>query len=165
MKNIGLIKNVKLIVSDFDGVFTDNKVYLDQNGIESVKCDRSDIYGVNKLKENGCDFVVLSREENQVVKRRCEKLNLECFHGILKKDDILRDMAKTRGLELDEIAYIGNDVNDICCLKIVGTAIGVKDSFPEVIPFCDWLTDASGGNGALREVIKLFIEAKGIQYL
>lgn len=143
---------VRLVVFDFDGVFTDNTVWTDDQGRESVRCWRSDGLGLKKLRELGIPAWVLSTEENPVVARRCEKLKLPCRHGLARKEDALRDLAAELGIPLAEVLFVGNDINDEGCLRIAGTPVVVSDAYPEVVPLAKFRTRTPGGFGAVREV-------------
>lgn len=152
------IKATKLIAFDFDGVFTDNSVIVDQNGVESVRCWRSDGLGLSRLKKLDLKAIILSTEENPVVAVRSQKLQIECTHGSKNKLLDLKDIAKKSRLELNQIAYVGNDINDLECLKAVGFPIVVADAHPEVIDHCLYKTKTPGGYGAVREICDLFYQ-------
>tara|TARA_B100002052_G_scaffold298560_2_gene332482 strand:+ start:17155 stop:17676 length:522 start_codon:yes stop_codon:yes gene_type:complete len=149
------IKRIKCVIFDFDGVFTNNKVYLDQNGIESVRCDRSDGMGIKILKSLGIDVLILSSEINSVVSMRAKKLKIECFYGVEDKLSQLNNILDTKTVRTDQVLYVGNDINDADCLKAVGFPIVVRDSHPDVIDLGIYVTNSKGGNGAVREVSDL----------
>lgn len=148
-----MYSNVKLLVLDFDGVMTNNKVIVDENGKESIICNRSDGMGVEMIKNKGIDVIVISKEVNKVVKARCDKLNVPCVHGVDDKLSILKKELNNRGLQPEDVCYIGNDVNDIECLKYVGIGVAVNDAFPEVKKVAKVVTKKNGGEGAVREII------------
>ena len=148
-----MYSNVKLLVLDFDGVMTNNKVIVDENGKESIICNRSDGMGVEMIKNKGIDVIVISKEVNKVVKARCDKLNVPCVHGVDDKLSILKKELNNRSLHPEDVCYIGNDVNDIECLKYVGIGIVVNDAFPEVKKVAKVVTKKNGGEGAVREII------------
>jgi len=151
------LKRVKLLVFDFDGVFTDNKVFVFQDGREAVRCDRGDGMGVSRLRKKGFDMMILSTEENPVVGARAKKLKIACVQGVADKLKELSRIAKEKNVTLGEIAYVGNDINDIDVLKNVGLPIVVSDAFQEVIDAADsCVTSAQGGKGAVREVCDWF---------
>jgi len=149
---------VKLLVLDFDGVMTNNKVIVDENGKESIICNRSDGMGVEMIKNKGIDVIVISKEVNKVVKARCDKLNVPCVHGVDDKLSILKKELNNRSLQPEDVCYIGNDVNDIECLKYVGIGIAVNDAFPEVKKVAKVVTKKNGGEGAVREIIDNIIK-------
>ncbi|CAN5859220.1 hypothetical protein BH18ACI4_BH18ACI4_02410 [soil metagenome] len=151
-----LIRQVRLVAFDFDGVFTDNAVYVLQDGTEAVRCNRSDGIGLRKLE--ACDVlpIIISTETNPVVTARSRKLGVRSIQGCSDKRATLESVAQEVGLSLDKIAFVGNDVNDLPCLTCVGLPIVVRDSHPDVIRFARYQTLAAGGQGAVREVCDLF---------
>jgi YrbI family 3-deoxy-D-manno-octulosonate 8-phosphate phosphatase len=156
---ISLLSSIRLIVFDFDGVFTDNRVYVDQNGHELVACNRSDGLGIERLVRHGIDAAVLSTESNPLVAARCRKLNLPVRQGLTDKAAALRDLVRSMRLTLDEVAYVGNDMNDLECLEIVRVAIVPADAYPSVRGVSDIVLHSRGGCGAVREVCELAIAA------
>ncbi len=154
------IHRIRLIVFDFDGVMTDNRVLVHQDGSESVACNRGDGLGIGLLKKAGLAMLVLSKETNPVVTARCRKLNLEVIQGCEEKLKTLRQLASERGLTSSEIAYVGNDLNDLECLEWVGLPIGVSDAVPEVLRVARAVTHKPGGHGAVREVADWFLNAR-----
>jgi YrbI family 3-deoxy-D-manno-octulosonate 8-phosphate phosphatase len=150
------IGNIKLIAFDFDGVFTDNSVYVDENGIESVRCWRGDGLGLQKLRELGVDAVIISTESNKVVDARARKLGLVCIQGVDNKKKALESLARSKDIPLSHIAFVGNDVNDLPCLEVVGLPIVVHDAHPAVLNAAKYQTRAKGGCGAVREICDLF---------
>lgn len=154
------IGSVLLLAMDFDGVFTDNKVYVNERGEESVRCDRSDSLGLTLLREQMPDIFlcVISKERNPVVRSRCEKLQIPVFHGIDDKVSLLRKVVSERGLTMDDIAYVGNDINDLDCIRAAGCGIAVGDSVPEVLNAAAYVTCRKGGDGAIREIIDMILD-------
>ncbi|MBE7438812.1 MAG: HAD hydrolase family protein [Spirochaetales bacterium] len=142
---------VKFVVLDFDGVFTDNRVIVGEDGRESVICSRSDGLGLTRLKKLGIPAIILSTETNAVVSRRSEKLQIECEQGIPDKAARLRDLLQERDIRPDETAYVGNDVNDLGCLQLVGCPVAVADAYPEVKAHARLVLKTRGGYGAVRE--------------
>ena len=155
-----LFSRVKLIVFDFDGVFTDNTVYVSQDGTEAVRCWRSDGLGLAKLKDAGVDAAIVSTETNPVVTMRSRKLAMTCRQGCDDKLAAVRALASERGVALDEVAFVGNDINDLACLEAVGLSIVVRDSHPDVAGAAKYRTEAGGGRGAVREVCDAAIAAR-----
>ena len=143
---------IDLLVLDFDGVMTDNRVLVDQNGVEAVWCDRGDGWGLARLAEASVSVVVLSTETNPVVAARCRKLRVEAIQGCADKLGTLQDLARSRHLPSSRIAYVGNDVNDLACLKWVGVPVAVADAIPEVRDVCRLVSTRPGGRGAVREI-------------
>ena len=154
-KTIKLIQNIELIIFDFDGVFTDNSVFIDQNGIEIVKCSRSDGLGLRRLDEVDVQYYIVSTETNPVVTMRAEKLNISVSQGHTDKLPIVREIANTKKIKMENVAYVGNDINDLDCLLEVGLPIVVADAFSEVVEAAKYRTKRLGGYGAVREVCDL----------
>jgi len=150
------IRSVRLIAFDFDGVFTDNKVYVLQDGSEAVCCYRGDGIGLEKLKRLGIQTIVISTEVNPVVGFRSKKLGIRCIQGCEDKRAALEGVAHELGLSLDQVAFVGNDVNDLSCLLAVGLPMVVRDAHPDVLEAVLYRTQAVGGRGAVREICDLF---------
>lgn len=152
---IELFEALRLVVFDFDGVFTDNSVWTMENGIELVRCNRSDGLGIQKLKALGVETFVLSTEQNAVVSVRCQKLGINCFQNQKNKEAFLRQYLIKTDTPAARVAFLGNDINDMACLQMVGLPIVVCDAHRDVIPLARYVTQVSGGMGAVREVCDL----------
>ncbi len=138
---------------DFDGVLSDDLVLTDQDGRESVRCSRSDGFGLSLLRENmDIQAAVLSREENPVVSARCRKLKLEVFQGVRQKDQALKDLIQAHGWNPAEILYVGNDLPDLAVLPLVGCFAAPADAHPDVLRRADLILKHRGGRGAVREL-------------
>ncbi len=146
-----LIGNIRFAVFDFDGVFTNNQVIVSENGKESVICCRSDGLGLRRLEEAGVQTLILSAEPTSTVAHRARKLRIECQYGVKDKLGVLRKEAKRRGIPLAATAFVGNDINDAECLRVVGLPVVVADAWPEVVPLAKWMLKRRGGEGAVRE--------------
>jgi len=151
-----LVYEIRLIAFDFDGVFTDNMVYVFEDGSEAVRCFRSDGIGLQKLKQLGIETVIISTESNPVVSARAAKLKVRCFQNCADKRKTLESFAQEMGISLSEIAFVGNDINDLACLTAVSLPIVVQDAHQDVIPLAVYRTRNPGGHGAVREVCDLF---------
>lgn len=147
----------RLLVLDFDGVVTDNRVWVDGSGNELVAANRSDSYGIGLLREAGIETMVLSREPNPVVAARCNKIGIPYLQGIKDKGPALRGMIAERGLDASQIIYLGNDTIDLPCFEIAGWAVAVPDSHPEVLRAADFVLSLPGGHGAVRELCDLIL--------
>lgn len=154
------LRTIKLVVFDFDGVFTDNTVYVSQDGVESVRCWRGDGLGLMRLKAAGVETVILSTETNPVVTARSRKLATRCEQGCEDKLARLKALARELNVSLEETAFVGNDVNDLECLQAVGVPIVVRDAHPDVIGRAILRTQTPGGRGAVREVCDLIVAAR-----
>ena len=154
-----IIREIRLVAFDFDGVFTDNMVYVFENGSEAVRCFRGDGLGLRKLEGVGIKPVIISTEANQIVSVRSKKLNIRCEHGCEDKRATLDEIVEEMGLTLEQVAFVGNDINDLTCLECVGLPIVVRDAHPDVVSSARYQTQARGGHGAVREVCDLFERA------
>ncbi|MFA6281471.1 MAG: HAD hydrolase family protein [Candidatus Omnitrophota bacterium] len=162
-KTFELARKIKIVVFDFDGVFTDNRVLVSEDGKESVFCSRGDGHGIKLLKETGVDVLVISTEVNPVVTARCKKLNLRCIQGCENKIKVLAEELKRLNIKSENAAYLGNDVNDLECLEAVGLSACVADASLKILKICRYKTKACGGFGAVREFCDFIIKAKGIR--
>jgi len=143
---------VRFVVFDFDGVFTDDAVYVSQDGTEMVRCWRGDGLGLRKLDNLNIGSAIISTEINPVVGLRARKLRIQCFQGIDDKRVRLEALAGEVGVPLDRFAYVGNDINDLRCFEGVGLPIGVRNAHRDVLAAVRYTTQAPGGHGAVREV-------------
>lgn len=157
---IKIFREVELIVFDFDGVFTDNTVYIDQNGIESVRCWRSDGLGVSKLRQIGIRLYIISTEKNPVVSVRAHKLKIDCLQGVENKQVAIEKVCKELNIKLSQTMFVGNDINDIPAFKAVGIPVAVADAYNDVDKYIVYKTQRPGGFGAVREVCDLIAKAK-----
>lgn len=160
--NAAPLSGARAIVWDFDGVHTDDMALIRDDGSEAVVVNRSDGMGVRLLREAGVPMLIISSETNDVVQRRAEKLQIPAISGTLSKLEHLTSWAKSSGIPLDRIVYVGNDINDLGCLNAVGFPIAVKSSPPEVISAALYVTETRGGRGAVREVATLFLNSNAI---
>lgn len=149
------LASIRLAVFDFDGVFTDNTVYVHQDGTEMVRCWRSDGLGLRKLERLAIGTLILSTETNPVVSARAAKLRITCVQGLDDKCAALEQAARERGVPLAQTCFVGNDINDSECLRRAGLAVVVADAHDDVVPLAHYQTRARGGRGAVREVCDL----------
>jgi len=145
------LRSVRLAVFDFDGVFTDNHVWVNERGEESVACCRADGFGLRRLAEAGVDCLIVTSEVVPVAAARARKLGVECVQGAEDKLAVVREQAARRGVSLEETAYLGNDVNDAECLRAVGLPVVPADAWPEVRGLALWVLSRRGGEGCVRE--------------
>ncbi len=143
---------VDAVVTDFDGVHTDDSVQVSQDGTETVTVSRSDGMGVALLRDAGIPVLILSTEANPVVTARAQKLRVEVVQGLSDKAAALRAWAGGRGIPLTRIAYLGNDVNDLGCLDLVGWPVAVPGAHPLVLAAARVVLDRPGGAGAVRDL-------------
>ena len=142
-----------LIVYDFDGVMTDNKVYVDQNGREMVQVNREDGLGVSEIKKLGIKQIIISTEKNPVVTTRAKKLGIYCLQGIENKKDVLKNYCQKNDYELEYVAYVGNDINDKEAMEIVGYSFCPSDAHGSIKKISNHILDTKGGNGVIRELL------------
>lgn len=148
------------IVFDFDGVFTRNTVYLSESGEESIRCSRGDGMAISRfIKHHNIRLLVLSTEKNSVVKKRCEKLGLECIYGASTKEDVLKKWLENNGVNPMNVTFVGNDYNDIESMKLVGCPVAVADALPKVRTHARIVLRRRGGDGAVRELLNLYSNA------
>jgi len=158
--------NIKLIVTDFDGVITDGFVYLSSNSLEEQKrVSFKDIMGMSLAVKNGYKIAIISGEKNQIIDIIARKFNLtEVHQGIRNKLKVLEYIASKYNLSMDEIVYIGDDINDIPCLNAVGTPVTVPEANYKVKQINNiQITTAKAGDGAFREVVDSLLEVTSNQ--
>jgi N-acylneuraminate cytidylyltransferase len=143
-----------VLVTDFDGVHTDDTATVDSDGRESVRVSREDGMGISRLRRAGIPMLILSTEQNPVVARRAEKLRVPVLHGVDDKAAALTAWAVENDIPLTDIAYVGNDVNDLGALGLVGWPIAVANAHPQVKAAARVVLTRRGGEGAVREVIE-----------
>jgi N-acylneuraminate cytidylyltransferase len=151
---------IELILLDFDGVVTDNRVWTDQDGRETVAAYRSDSILINDLLEKGIDVMILSSEVNTVVAARAKKMGIEAIHGmgLQNKGRVMREVLEKKNVKTENVIFVGNDLNDLSCFEIAGWAVAVADAFPEVIRSADYVLNKRGGHGAVRELCELILK-------
>ncbi|MGZ6346275.1 MAG: cytidylyltransferase domain-containing protein [Anaerolineales bacterium] len=150
-------ERVKLLILDFDGVITDNRVWVDETGREMVAANRSDSLGINKLRDVGVETLVISKETNPVVAARCRKMDIACIQGVNDKKTALLKVLAERNVAPAQVVYLGNDVNDLPCFPLVGWAVAVADALPEVARKADFVLSRLGGHAAVRELCDLLL--------
>jgi 3-deoxy-D-manno-octulosonate 8-phosphate phosphatase (KDO 8-P phosphatase) len=151
---------VRLVGIDFDGVMTDNTVYVFEDGREAVRCSRLEGYGLRRLIATGAEPVIVSTEENAVVSARARKLKLACIQNVPDKVAAMDALLRERGLQWREAAFIGNDVNDLDVLQRVGLPVVVADAHECVCIDGVFRTTRRGGDGAVRELCDAIAAAK-----
>ena len=153
-------ETVSLVVFDFDGVMTDDRVWVNQDGLEFVAANRSDGMGINRLLAAGFKAVIISTETNPVVASRAKKLKLPYFHGVGDKASVLKTYLAQEAIPAEETIYVGNDVNDLPCFSLVACAVAVADAHPDVKRKADQVLAHAGGHGAVREVCDILLSRK-----
>jgi N-acylneuraminate cytidylyltransferase len=149
--------NIDLIVYDFDGVMTDNRVIVLQNGTEAIVANRADGLGVDRLRELGIPQLIISTETNPVVKARSAKLGLEVIGACGDKKIALKNYCEQKGYDLGRVVYVGNDLNDLEAMRMVGFPIAPSDARKEIKGVAKFLTRAKGGEGVIRELVDMIL--------
>jgi N-acylneuraminate cytidylyltransferase len=146
-------KKIRLLVMDFDGVLTDNRVWVNDKGEEMVAANRSDSLGLNIMREKtGVECLVISKERNLVVEARCRKMNVPVLQAVDDKASALSKVMHEKGIKPEEVIYVGNDTNDLPCFPVAGFAVAPSDSHPDVLRRADMILTQKGGHGAVREL-------------
>ncbi|WP_022889845.1 acylneuraminate cytidylyltransferase [Agromyces italicus] len=154
------VVDVDAVVTDFDGVHTDDTAWIDTEGRELVRVSRSDGQGVARLRAAGVPVLVLSAETNRVVTARAAKLRVDVLQGMHDKAPALAEWAEARGIPLERIAYLGNDLGDLPAMSLVGWPLAVADAVPAVRDAARLVLEARGGEGAVRELADLVLAAR-----
>jgi len=160
------LRDVKLLALDFDGIMTNGMVYTDQDGRETVLCSRKDGLGVDMLKRHGIKIYVISKETNRVVAARCKKLRIPHVQAIKDSEgklEILQRLAHDAGFVQHQIVYMGDDLNDVAPLKWAGVGITVSDAHSYIRTIANYITEARGGDHAIREVAELLLRARDVK--
>ena len=155
MPELKIPKTIKMIISDFDGIMTDGGIYIDEDLKMSRKLNYKDLMALALLRKNSIDLVFISGEKNPVMDLLQQRFNLkEVHHDIRIKIDVLKSIVEKYDLKQGELLYIGDDINDIDCLKFSDVKITVPNSSAAVKKVEGiQITNESGGNGAFREVV------------
>lgn len=154
-------KRVKALITDVDGVLTDGAMYYTAQGDAMKKFHTRDGMGIRLLRENGCKIAIITGEESEIVRRRAEKLKIvDLYMGVENKAEKVNEFRRKHGIALDEIAYVGDDINDIGAMEIVGIATAVADAVPAVKKVAAYITEKKGGEGAVREVADIILATR-----
>lgn len=152
-----LPERTQLVVFDFDGVMTDNRVWVDANGHEFVAAYRSDSLGLKALMRAGVQVLVLSSETDRAVEARCKKIGAPLIQGVMDKAASLKQYLEENQIDPGRVVYAGNDLNDLPCFPLVGCAVVTADAQTDVIRAADLVLNKPGGFGAVRELCELII--------
>ena len=148
------MQEIDTFIFDFDGVLTNNLVYLDENGKESVSCSRADGLAFDLLRKLNKDMYIVSTETNPVVNARAKKLKIPVLQGIKNKVELLKEVVQKKGLNFKNICYVGNDINDYGAMKLCGLKVCPSDSHKEILAISDIILNTKGGYGIVRELIE-----------
>ena len=150
------LKKIKLVITDVDGVLTDGGMYYDTKGEYMKKFNTKDSMGMELLLENRIKTIFMTRENSKIVKERVKKIKIvELYSGIMKKEDMIPEILEKYDVTIDQIAYIGDDVNDREIMKIVGFSATPSDGNVSIKEIVDFICELGGGKGAFREFADL----------
>ena len=149
------LNELEAIVFDFDGVLTDNKVFVNQDGQEMVCCHRADGLAFDFLRRTNLKLFILSTETNLVVASRGNKLKIPVFHGVTDKEKALKDLSKREDFSLLKTLFIGNDLNDYLAMKICGFSTCPSDSHTKILEIVTFNLETAGGQGVVRELVDI----------
>ena len=156
-----VLQQIRLFATDLDGVLTDGGMYYAESGDEWKKFNTRDGMGIKLLQRAGLITAIVTQERTKLVARRAEKLAIPELHqGVMDKLLLVREMAARHGLTLSQVAYIGDDINDLETLKAVGFSATPADGMPQVAAVVDYICQKKGGEGAVREIIEMILEAQ-----
>ena len=156
-----ILRQIRLFATDVDGVLTDAGMYYSESGDEWKKFNTRDGMGIKLLQKAGLITASVTQERTRLVARRAEKLAIPELHqGVMDKLSVIRDMATRHGISLRQIAYIGDDVNDIEALQAVGLSAAPADGLAQVLKVVDYVCRQKGGEGAVRELVEMLLEAQ-----
>lgn len=160
-----LLSQIRLFATDVDGVLTDAGMYYAESGDEWKKFNTRDGMGIKLLQRAGIITAIVTQERTKLVARRAEKLAIPELHqGVMDKLSCVRDMAARHGLTLSQVAYIGDDINDLETLKAVGFSATPADGMPKVTAVVDYVCRKKGGEGAVREIIEMILDSQGSKF-
>lgn len=150
-------KKIKIFLTDCDGCLTDGGMYYAENGDEIKKFNTKDGMGISLLHEKGIIVGIITGEDSQMVYRRANKLKIDELHcGVKNKLQVVNDICQKYGCTLENVAYVGDDINDLDTIKAVGMGFSVSNGIASVKNVADYVTNNYGGNGAIREIIDKF---------
>lgn len=150
-----------LVVFDFDGVLTDNRVLVFEDGREAVFCNRSDGLAFDMLRHASIPTLILSTEKNPVVGARAQKLRVDVLQSVSNKKETLQNYCKKNKIPLHSVMFIGNDINDLEVMKTVGYPVAVSDAHPSVKNVACYISECIGGQGVARDVVENLIMLNG----
>ena len=156
---IAQLKKIKLLATDVDGVLTDSGMYYAENGDEMKKFNTRDGMGMVLIREFGIKIAIITREETHIVERRALKLKIsDLFQGATNKVAVMETLMKRHSLHWEEVAFIGDDVNDLELLKRVGFAAAPADAAPQNRKIVHYITEKKGGEGCVREICDMLLD-------
>lgn len=155
-------ENIKLVILDVDGVMSDGRIVIDDNGVEQRNFDIKDGFGVVALQMSGIECAIITSKKSGAVRHRAQELKIARFYeGIKKKTEPYEEMLKDKGITDAEVCYVGDDLVDLKMMKRVGLPVAVADAVDEVRAAAVYITKARGGYGAVREVAEMILKTQG----
>lgn len=156
-----ILRGIRLFATDVDGVLTDAGMYYSESGDEWKKFNTHDGMGIKLLQKAGLVTAIITQESTKIVMRRAQKLTIpEVHQGVYDKLAVLKELVARHGFSLDQVAYIGDDVNDLQALGVVGFSAAPADGMPPVLKTVRYVCKKKGGEGAVREVADLILAAQ-----
>jgi 3-deoxy-D-manno-octulosonate 8-phosphate phosphatase (KDO 8-P phosphatase) len=159
------LDKIEAFIFDFDGVLTNNLVYIGQDGQELVSCSRSDGLAFDVLRKLNKPMLILSTEKSLVVAARAKKLNIPCVQGVDDKVEALKKFAINGEYNLEKILFVGNDINDSKAMKICGFSVCPSDSHYKIKQIADIVLESRGGQGVVRELVENIFEIDLLEIL
>lgn len=153
-------KNIKLVITDVDGVLTDGGMYYSSNGELMKKFNTRDGMGVELLHNVGIQTIFLTREKSKSTKQRANKVKAKLVQGIFNKEKELEKICKKYCIDPKNIAYLGDDINDVNIMTKIGFSAAPSDCSSEVRKVSDYICKKKGGDGAFREIVNLILSSK-----
>lgn len=157
------LKAVKAVILDVDGVLTDGGIYYDPTGREIKRFHVADGLGIELLRHAGIRVAILTGRVSEALTRRAAEMKVaECYQGVRDKKAQIEKLRQTWQVQKDELLYVGDDLNDLPAFEAVGVRVAVANAAPEIKVQADYTTQASGGNGAVREICDWLLKAQGV---
>ena len=160
-----ILDDIDALVFDFDGVLTNNFVYLNQEGVESVACSRADGLAFDVLRKLNKPAFILSTEKSFVVTMRAKKLKIPAIQGVVNKVEAIKELARENKFDLKNILYVGNDLNDYLVMKVCGYTACPIDSHLKIKEISKYILNTKGGNGIVRELLEQVLNLDFIEIL
>ena len=158
------IRKIKVVLTDVDGVLTDGGMYYTAKGDVMKKFHVRDGMGVTLLRKNNIPTVIVTKEKNEIIKQWSKKMKIDkLLMGVIKKETIIEKICKNYGVDTSEICYIGDDINDLGLLKLVGFSATPLDGITEAQKICDYVCKNNGGNGVFREVANMILLSQKVK--
>jgi len=151
-------KDIKIVLTDVDGVLTDGGMYYSSKGDIMKKFHVRDGMAINMLKKYNIPTIIVTKEKNRIITQWAKKMNVKkIFDGVLDKEKILKKVCKEFDVKTSNIVYIGDDVNDMTLLKNVGISVSPADAWKNTKQIVDYVSEKNGGKGVLREISDLIL--------